>query len=437
MTILHEVLRYRNKYFLETGTDQGDIAEKVEQSGFFDSILLIRYDKDIYEHCKRRFESTPSITCYYLQNPTELLFIIKDIANPITFYLNHKNLLTELHQIKLQVAQNHTLILNAQHAPLEIILRGVREINHEYKIKLFSDSKHLLATTFEQPPFCVQKYLKSLSIPGLDPSIPTFPPGVGDILRGAISMLIFCKKYNYKFYIDRSCHPFWDYFKPSEYLVNFKLNDDTKYLLPSPAMPGGHDQIHQELEELFKKGDSFYTICTDFYMKENGKIWVGAIDPEFQTIMKKILTPTERLKSLVLDAFTTLGIHPLEHYIVIHLRCGDLCIENSNAYNPEIVSIWANKIREVMYTNAQTKFLLITDSNGFGRALKREITELYYLDSPKVHLGTFAGDSANGLDTTLIEFMLIIYSKMMLTNSRSGFSTIPSVIFGQPYYPIF
>ena len=82
MAFLHELFRYRNKYFLETGTGQGDITQLVADSGIFEKI----YTLDISPIS--RFQDSKTIHTFQADSTTDLFSLIRDISEPITFFLN-------------------------------------------------------------------------------------------------------------------------------------------------------------------------------------------------------------------------------------------------------------------------------------------------------------------------------------------------------------
>jgi len=201
-------------------------------------------------------------------------------------------------------------------------------------------------------------------------------------------------------------------------------------------MPRGFDQVEEELEGSFQSGQSFSCITNSFYSKENGKHVVGNISDDVVTIMKKILSPNERLKSILLNYYKSLGIVPSDNYAVIHLRFGDICIEHPESTNVQIIEYLVNKIPTIQAQTPGVKFILFTDSAAIGTLLKEKIPSLFYTNTKRIHLGVLSS-SLEGLDTTIAEMMIISNAKVILTNSRSGFSNLPAVIYNIPYHPVF
>lgn len=418
-----DLLRYTNTYFIETETGNGTTAKLVSDSGVFKRIYTMNYTQEVKETLK---EYT-NIFFFEGSSTTNLGFLIKDIEQPITFWLSIANLDIELLQIFYHPVKNHTIIidgLNSIANQLEL-LQKLKQINSDYDFKVYKGDI-LVAITSEKPPLCIKKFPQTYTIP-------VIPPGVGDILRGSIAMLQHAKKYNYRFCIDRSSHPFWKFFEPSEYLIDYKINDDVKMYITGDHMPGGFEQVHEELEKSFQSGESFTCVTNAFCFPFHGNY---EIDQECAAIMRKILRPTEELKSIVLDYYKRLGLSPLDKYVVFHFRFGDVAFQNPRVANIDILKYVVPKIKQIQELNPEVKFVLLTDSEAMGILLKENIPSLFYTNTKRLHLG-YLSPSLEGLETTVAELMILINSKTMLTNSRSGFSFIPSLIYSIPYHPTF
>lgn len=453
MPFIPELLKYRNKYFVETGTYKGETTQLVADSGFFDTIYTLEYDDTFYTDAVKKFESTPNVHCFHGTSRTDLFFVIKDIDQPITFWLDAHwgggaptvdndikcPILHELEQIRNHPIKTHTIIIDdmrlmdGQHFSVTIpqIIQKLLEINPNYILKGYADSETindvLVACIDEPAPYCVHKYAKVLPFP-------TMPPGIGDFLRGTISMILHSQTYTYRFFIDHTCHPIFEWLEPSEYSIHYKIEEHTKYFLN--YLDYGDKQIARDLELAFKTGSSFVCSNNAFYLYEGDKPITTLTNTHAKEVMKKILVPNAKLKSYILDTYKKLGLQSNVPYIVIHLRCGDQSLFNKDMYSQPLVDYFTAKIQDILRENPTVAFVLITDSSAVGRILKERIPSLFYTDLPRIHLGGLNAESS-AIPFTLTEMFIIINSKMILSNSRSGFSDIPSQIFDIPYHPVF
>ena len=430
MAFMNELFRYRNKYFLETGTGQGDITQRIADSGCFETIYTLEASKELYETAVKRFEDKKTIHCFNADSTRELQFLIRDITQPITFFFNTGQLEQELLQIREHPIKNHVIILkiNEQVNP-NTLIDVLRSTNSQFKFALHSkDSIHfLVAFVDEFQPISIHKYVKSTPFASM-------PPGIGDFLRGSIAMIQHAQKYNYKFFVDHSSHPIFDWLEPSEYSLFYNINTEIKYLLTWEEY--NHYQIKKDLEELYKSGSSFTCCNNAFYAYDGEKPVSSPTSEHAKETMKRILVPNYKLKSVILETYKKLGILPNSNYFVIHLRCGDQSLWNKDAYAPEHVDYYSMKINLIIEKNPNLPLVLLTDSSAVGRILKERIPSLFYTDSPRIHLGALNVDHSI-VPYTLAEMFIIIYAKTILSNSRSGFSDIPSQIFDIPYHPVF
>lgn len=76
-----------NKYFLETGTFYGGGVEIARLCGF-EQILSIEAEERLYNAVRRNYEGTENIHLYHGDSEVVLPDIIKDINEPITFFLD-------------------------------------------------------------------------------------------------------------------------------------------------------------------------------------------------------------------------------------------------------------------------------------------------------------------------------------------------------------
>jgi len=76
-----------NKVFVETGSYIGD-GIKLAQDAGFSKIISIEIAKQFVDHCRNRFKDNPNIQIVQGDSSEVLWDVIKDISEPITFWLD-------------------------------------------------------------------------------------------------------------------------------------------------------------------------------------------------------------------------------------------------------------------------------------------------------------------------------------------------------------
>jgi len=164
MPFTHDLLKYKNDVFVETGTFQGDTIDillKVDE--FKESqIYSLELSDVFYERCKAKYENLDNVTIVHTNSKYELFDVIKNINTPITFWLDSHwsgtpdvgcdpdticPILYELKQIKQHHIKTHTIIvddirlMDGKHFPvtLDEIVAHIMDINPNYKLVLYDD----------------------------------------------------------------------------------------------------------------------------------------------------------------------------------------------------------------------------------------------------------------------------------------------------------
>lgn len=144
---------YMNRYFVETGTFGGGGVDKALKAGFKE-IRSIEFDINHVKYATARFIHNKNVRLYHGSSATGLWDMIKDIQEPITFWLDAhiyppcvgaKNcpLIQELEQIKMHPIKTHTILIDDMHCAgtdafdyltKEDLMKKLLEINPNYKI---------------------------------------------------------------------------------------------------------------------------------------------------------------------------------------------------------------------------------------------------------------------------------------------------------------
>lgn len=146
---------FLQNYFVETGTYTGEGVKKALMARF-KQIRSIECSTFYYDHASRNFAGFPHVKIYLGDSAKDLWKIIKDIKEPITFWLDAhisppradggKNcpLIEELEQIKKHPIKNHIILIDDMHCcgtadfdylEREDIIVKLLEINPNYEIR--------------------------------------------------------------------------------------------------------------------------------------------------------------------------------------------------------------------------------------------------------------------------------------------------------------
>jgi len=301
---------------------------------------------------------------------------------------------------------------------------------------------------------CIHKYLTKCKTTEL-------PPGLGDFLRGTISLLIFSKIYNYTFFIDKSIHPFFSYFKDSKYYIHDENNNNNDNVIELLPCNGSWEEIYKNINNLFNLNESFSIITNSFYsINTNGFLEnYGTIPDDIQLIMRDILQPTDKVEEKIDEVFKNIyKIDKDDKYKVIHLRIGDDKLIFNKSFEHEFYSNYYNRIMNYINNNEDVTYILITDSIQMGMLLLQDIPKLLYWNNHKIHIGglhnyaqliqeqqgdsnIFSGSTQtennidNELFDTVVDFIIISRCSEIISNN-SGFSLINSCIYNIKYTTI-
>lgn len=422
MPFLNELLRYRNKYFVETSTCKGDTIDIVNKSGLFKNIYGIESSIEDYEHTCNRFKDFNNITIFNGTSKTDLLKVIYNINTPITFWHDSNSVIEELEQIKDHSIKTHTIMINLNNSiKMQDVLKKIYEINDKYIFKTIGQD--IFIAFIEEPPaFCIQSYLTECTYKGEK----WLPPGFGDFLRGTIALYKYCKEYNYKLYIDSQSHPLFQYLEENPHYVKYKLEDVLEYTCYSMI---SYENLDSTLINNFKSNKPFTCLTNGFYTKIDGKLenW-GPITEDCAAFMREILTPNDFLKKEIFNAYKTIGIDMTRGYAAIHLRFGDDLLIDKKYSKNHCINV-RDMLTDICTGNPDKQFVFLCDSEKMGQIIHSITPGIFYWNSKKVHLGNLDDESA--VLHTMMDFFIIANAEAIISN-RSGFSTAASIIFNKP-----
>jgi len=234
--------------------------------------------------------------------------------------------------------------------------------------------------------------------------------GLGDVIRGTMSMFQLSKKYNFKLIVDIQLHP----------ISNFLKYENLEY---KDLIYNNKDNIHffyPEDVENFVKNDPREL---NFFFTNNHLI--EDINDDCREFIKNILTPKDDIKLYIDNLFISEKI-PLK-YNILHFRLGDNVLirkENIDYQN------YINILKE----NKENNDILMSDSIVFKNIIKAKKIPINLLNTKIVHLGYEY--NSEDIKDTLIEFFLTIKANKIKTftvyRHLSGFVNIAHLIYKIP-----
>lgn len=234
--------------------------------------------------------------------------------------------------------------------------------------------------------------------------------GLGDIIRGAISMFQLSKKYDFQLIIDFQHHSLSRFLKsePYEYTNLILENKDNIPFIED-------NEIETYLQNNSNEVSYLFTNC---HLR-------GEITEECKEFIKNILTPNEEFQKYIDESF--LYYHIPENYHILHFRLGDSFLIRNQEHD------FSNAI-DKFYQWRENDDVLISDSLIFKEKIKENDNNIILLNTEPVHLGY--GNHSNNIKDTLLEFFVITKSKKIKTFSIydwiSGFVNVVHQIYDIP-----
>lgn len=445
MPFVNELLNYSNDYFIETGTYRGDTLEMVKNK--YKNVYSVELSEVFYNNAVNRFKNDKNVKIFFGNSRYDLSNIIMNIDTPITFWLDSHwscvenvgcdkdvlcPVLYELEQIRQHNIKSHTIMIDDIrlmdgvnfNVTKEEILNKLYEINPNYTIVYYDDytakNDVLVAyiETINEQKICIHKYLKTCRT---NPQ----PPGLGDFIRGTISLFDYCQKYNYKLLFDND-HELFELLEKNENIIDSNILSTTIELIP----PIGYDEINIRLENLFLENKNFCVLTNSFYKNE--------ISDECKLFVRNIFTPNEIIVKNIDNVLKKLNININKKYNVIHLRFGDKYIHNNNEFDTNTYKCLDEKIKNILLENTDEQFILLSDSSKMAQELSLNNSALFYFDNKKIHMGDLIYEDSikNAVIDTITDFFIMSKCDKIFSYQGSGFSYMASILFDKPYLNI-
>lgn len=273
--------------------------------------------------------------------------------------------------------------------------------------------------------------------------------GFCDFLKFCMHAIYLCKIHNLK--IKIICNTYLNNFIDisEEYRFNETIlkRDMLKYDLRKYNNTNiSFSQIVElhELEYLIIKPPYFFTLRN---INFNLPVHLNFKDYEINNAFKKynnifdFLTIKKEIHEKCLDVLK-LNHLKFKDYVCFHLRCGDKYLENKPTfghclsdnrlkYNPaDLHNIIKTTIEE--HNLSENECIFICDNNVIKNIIKTRFNNMIILNTEIIHVGHEYNLSDKqvykGFEDTLIDFLLLYYSKQNIALSYSGFSILPSLL---------
>jgi hypothetical protein len=203
--------------------------------------------------------------------------------------------------------------------------------------------------------------------------------------------------------------------------------------IPSHYNSYSYDNIDNHLNTIFNTYQSFSCISNAFYTRVGNNMYNwGEIPLECKQFLKEVFIPNDEMNTYIKHIFDLLQIDCLCPYKIIHLRFGDDYLHNER-FDEYTCNMFCEKIKNII-DNSQ--YILLTDSDKMGCAIKEKIPELFYYSNKKIHLGDLKSlDKINSIKDTMADFFILSKAEKIYSNG-SGFSNFNSLLYDINYIKI-
>ena len=262
--------------------------------------------------------------------------------------------------------------------------------------------------------------------------------GIGDFIRASLSLFSYCQR------------------NKIDYYINFDQNSNLKYCFDIEKMPEYFNNLPireiiltngiytiekiKPFLELFDKNGIYYVKTNAIGYEKNEEI--NKIRDYF---FNNILKPTQKVKQNIDDIYTKYNLIN-NNYISIHIRCGDLNMDNNHSNSNDIrldlnddnIFINYNLLINDFKKNYGDNMPIIihSDSIIFKNKIKKLNNDIIILDIDIKHIAEDIGNNNEQYYiSTVSEFYILSQSnKIYMPLIYTGFSHIASLINNKPLY---
>lgn len=251
----------------------------------------------------------------------------------------------------------------------------------------------------------------------------TLPIGFGDFLRGCVSLLQICIKYNivYDIYITTPLHLFLKNYKRNEFIdsihssIHYYTNQNTNF----------SDSNLHNLHNYYNYNnylDGFLSFCNNttvydntIYILTNAYPIQPVTDDERRQI-QYLLEPTNEIVQYVDTTLQTIQLSP-KTYNVIHIRSGDDYLVHNHYINEDKLYNISNTI--LSYLDASISYIILSDNNELNAYIANISSNIKTINNKKIHTGKEVSD-VNDIKNTLLDFYIMSHSNHITSFSVYG-----------------
>jgi hypothetical protein len=273
--------------------------------------------------------------------------------------------------------------------------------------------------------------------------------GLCDFLKFCLHAIYLCHKYNknIKIHVNTYLYNFIDI--NNNFILNkYELNElqgiinDTTYYLKS------YNIKKYNISEIFKLHNKKYLLVQppDFFTCKNINFELP-VDLNFKDYFTNnkmnnyfnildFINFKEKIYHKYFQLINDLKITQY-NYICIHLRCGDKYLEVKplsgyciNDVRLKNIQEYIDKITNIVQ-ESNIPILFICDNNVVKNIIKQRFDNVIIINSQIIHVGYKYNNDSNidiGFQDTLVDFLLLMYSKINYALSYSGFSILSSML---------
>ena len=258
-----------------------------------------------------------------------------------------------------------------------------------------------------------------------------YPKGLGDFIKGTISLYLLSKELNYELLVDFSDHPINKYINIT---YSDNINDINEYLDKS------YDELKSFVNDKLQNNDSIYIITNVNNDSE--------LDNNDRNNLQNFFKPNDKLNNYINTLKNDIQLSNI--YSCIHIRSGDYEILNNklnNKYRPNTYSSpilddsLINEIEKtIILLNIDTKndILCISDSKRVVEYFSNKYNYKRTNSNP-IHFGGLSTNTSEidlAILSTLSDFFIMkdstkIYS-ISVHSWNSGFSSMVARLFNVP-----
>jgi hypothetical protein len=260
-------------------------------------------------------------------------------------------------------------------------------------------------------------------------------PGLGDFIRGTITLLKLSKEMGFNVLVDLRYNPISNFLKTQDidklYLEKVDENlDNLKFFI-------NRDILINYIIESFKNSD-IITLHTNAITIENPSenffsinSNINSLSEDIKNFIKNIFIPNDELQKYIDERMVNIPIN----YEIIHFRLGDqYSFESNNIPENKLV-----EFEELFKNNYNENTILLSDNKYFKNYIKSKYN-IHIIDNEIEHLGDLNNNLNNNLDGvkgTLFDFFIQSNSKKIITFTIyhwiSGFIYWSSLIYNIPF----